>query len=63
MNTITTPSNMALKQQVPDIDESVAKDDVLYAGMISIHDVYLLHGSAENRSTKRTFTPLDEVSM
>jgi hypothetical protein len=50
---ITTASNMALKQQIPDIDESQARDDVLYAGMISIHDVYLLHGSAENRSTKR----------
>jgi hypothetical protein len=50
---ITTASHMALKQQVPDIDESQARDDVLYAGMISIHDVYLLHGSAENRSTKR----------
>jgi hypothetical protein len=44
---------MALKQQIPDIDESIAADDVLYAGMISIHDVYLLHGSAENKSTKR----------
>jgi len=50
---ITTASNMALKQQIPDIDESKAADDVLYAGMISIHDVYLLHGSAENKSTKR----------
>ena len=50
---ITTASNMALKQQIPDIDESRAVDDVLYAGMISIHDVYLLHGSAENRSSKR----------
>jgi ectoine hydroxylase-related dioxygenase (phytanoyl-CoA dioxygenase family) len=50
---ITTASNMALRQQVPEIDESKAVDDVLYAGMISIHDVYLLHGSAENRSPKR----------
>lgn len=50
---ITTASNMALRQQVPEIDESKAVDDVLCAGMISIHDVYLLHGSAENRSPKR----------
>lgn len=49
----TDAANMALRQQVPDIDETKAVDDVLYAGMISIHDVFLLHGSAENRSTKR----------
>lgn len=49
----TTDSSMALKQQVPDIDESKAVDDVLQPGMLSIHDVYLLHGSAENRSTRR----------
>mgnify|MGYP000872345904 FL=1 len=49
----TDAANMALRQQVPDIDETKAVDDVLYAGMISIHDVFLLPGSAENRSTKR----------
>lgn len=50
---ITAAGNMALEQQVRDVDESKARDDVLYAGMISLHDVYLLHGSAENRSHRR----------
>jgi len=44
---------VALRQQVADLDESLAKDDVLRAGQISIHDVYLVHGSAENRSNMR----------
>lgn len=46
-------SNVAIRQQVADLDQSVAKDDVLHAGQISIHDVYLIHGSSENRSNKR----------
>ena len=46
-------SNVAIRQQVAQLDESLAKDDALYAGQISIHDVYLIHGSSENRSTKR----------
>lgn len=50
---VTTAENMALRQQMPEIDEAQARDDVLYAGMISIHDVYLVHGSAENRSDRR----------
>jgi len=50
---IVQASNVALKQQISDIDESLAKDDVLYAGQISIHDVYLVHGSGENHSDKR----------
>ena len=50
---ITTASNMALKQQLPEIDESQGRDVVLLAGQISIHDVYMIHGSAENRSAKR----------
>ena len=49
----TSAAHMALKQQIPDIDESQAVDDVLQPGMLSIHDVFLLHGSAENRSTRR----------
>ena len=49
----TDDAQMALKQQVPDIDESKAVDDVLQPGMLSIHDVYLLHGSAENKSAQR----------
>lgn len=46
-------SNVAIKQQIADIDERLAKDDLLYAGQISIHDVYLIHGSGVNRSDKR----------
>ena len=34
-------------------DASQAKDDSLEAGQLSIHDVYLIHGSPANRSTKR----------
>lgn len=45
--------DVAIRQQVADLDESQAKDDVLQAGQISIHDVYLVHGSSENRSNKR----------
>jgi len=34
-------------------DESTARDVVLEAGQMSIHDVYLIHGSRANRSPKR----------
>ncbi len=34
-------------------DEALAADDVLEAGQMSIHDVYLIHGSRANRSAKR----------
>jgi hypothetical protein len=50
---IVEASNVAIRQQVADLDESLARDDVLHAGQISIHDVYLIHGSSENRSGKR----------
>jgi hypothetical protein len=50
---IVEASNVAIKQQVADLDESLARDDVLHAGQISIHDVYLIHGSSGNRSDKR----------
>jgi hypothetical protein len=50
---IVEDANVAIKQRVAEIDESLAKDDVLHAGQISIHDVYLIHGSSENRSAKR----------
>lgn len=46
-------TNVAVKQRIAGLDERVAKDDVLHAGQISIHDVYLIHGSSENRSNKR----------
>ena len=45
--------DVAVKQEIATIDERLAEDDVLYAGQISIHDVYLIHGSAANRSGKR----------
>ncbi len=34
-------------------DESTARDVTLQAGQISLHDVYLAHGSGPNRSDKR----------
>jgi hypothetical protein len=48
-----TESNVALRQQLPEVDESQARDDILRAGQISIHDVYLVHGSNANRSKLR----------
>ena len=42
-----------LGQELRTIDVTKAKDDILLAGQISIHDVYLIHGSNENRSDKR----------
>lgn len=35
------------------IDESRARYDILRAGELSLHDVYLVHGSAANRSNRR----------
>ncbi len=35
------------------IDPSRARDDVLEAGQFSLHDVYLIHGSNANQSSKR----------
>lgn len=34
-------------------DPSTARDDVLKAGEFSLHDVFLIHGSAHNRSPRR----------
>ena len=34
-------------------DEAEAVDFVLQAGQVSLHDVYLVHGSEPNRSDKR----------
>jgi hypothetical protein len=47
--------NLALNQVVePDqFDESTARDVELQAGQLSIHDVYLIHGSRANRSPQR----------
>ena len=46
-------TDAVLGQRLAEIDESLAKDDILLAGQISIHDVYLIHGSNENRSHLR----------
>ena len=35
------------------VDLGLARDIVLEAGQISLHDVYLVHGSDANRSDKR----------
>ena len=35
------------------VDEAKAMDDELGAGQLSMHDVYLVHGSPANRSAKR----------
>lgn len=43
----------ALGQELPDIDESQARDVVLEPGQISLHDVFTVHGSAANRSAQR----------
>jgi hypothetical protein len=46
---------LAINQVVREdqFDESQAADVVLQAGQLSIHDVYLIHGSCANRSAKR----------
>lgn len=46
---------VVLSQAIQDdlFDETTAKDDALAAGQISLHDVFLIHGSRVNRSTKR----------
>ncbi len=46
--------NLTLNQELPltDDDEDRAVDIVLEAGQISLHDVYLVHGSAANTSGK-----------
>jgi len=46
---------LALSQTIQSdlFDEAEAKDDVLMAGQLSLHDVFLIHGSRANRSSKR----------
>jgi hypothetical protein len=43
--------NQAIQSDL--FDEAMAKDDVLMASQLSLHDVFLIHGSRPNRSTKR----------
>ena len=48
-------TDIVLNQRVEDalFDESTAVDVELEAGQMSLHDVYLIHGSNPNRSTRR----------
>ena len=43
----------AIKQEIVDLDDSDARDVVLEPGQISLHDVYLIHGSNPNTSGLR----------
>ena len=47
--------DLTLNQEIPAgaYDQSQACDLVLEAGQVSLHDVYMIHGSAPNRSGKR----------
>jgi ectoine hydroxylase-related dioxygenase (phytanoyl-CoA dioxygenase family) len=52
----TSDSDQLTLNQVLDneaFDESTARDVVLEAGQISIHDAYLIHGSQPNHSSQR----------
>ena len=52
----TSNSDQLTLNQVLDneaFDESTARDVVLEAGQISIHDAYLIHGSQPNHSSRR----------
>ncbi|MFP6640038.1 MAG: phytanoyl-CoA dioxygenase family protein [Myxococcota bacterium] len=48
-------ADVVLNQRVEEdfIDESMAVDVELEAGQVSLHDVYLIHGSNPNRSPRR----------
>lgn len=48
-------TNIVLNQRVVDgeFDEATAVDVELEAGQMSLHDVYMIHGSNPNRSTRR----------
>jgi len=47
--------DLAIEQRVTEdqFDEAAAADVVLEAGQMSIHDVYMIHGSRANRSPRR----------
>lgn len=50
----TDATDVTLNQELQhsEYDEAAAHDIVLEAGQVSLHDVYLLHGSEANRSAK-----------
>ena len=51
----TEDDDLVLNQQVAvdEFDPHSARDNVLYAGQMSMHDVYLIHGSNTNVSERR----------
>lgn len=50
---VVKSDKLALGQELADVDLGDAQDVVLEPGQISLHDVYLVHGSAENHSNRR----------
>lgn len=52
---VTDRSDVVLNQEVEpsQFDAYSGRDDALSAGQFSLHDVYLIHGSNANRSSKR----------
>ena len=53
LHEIDIRDDMALGQRMAEVDDSQAADCILAPGQMSLHDVYTVHGSAHNRSTKR----------
>ena len=45
--------DLVLTQRIQDFDESTAVDIELEPGQMSLHDVYMIHGAAVNRSPQR----------
>ena len=52
---VSDRQGIVLNQELdaPEVDLARARDDCLRAGEFSLHDVYLVHGSAANRSPRR----------
>jgi ectoine hydroxylase-related dioxygenase (phytanoyl-CoA dioxygenase family) len=52
---VSDRKDIVLNQEVDpsQFDESSGRDDALEAGQFSLHDVFLIHGSNANRSTRR----------
>ena len=44
--------SLPLEIRADEFDESTARDIVLDTGQVSLHDIYLIHGSEANRSAK-----------
>ena len=50
--TIHDPQNLALAQKTIGVDDSVAEDLILEPGQVSLHDIFLVHGSEPNVSDR-----------